>query len=145
MRLNGWQRLWIVLFVLWTGGVGAVGWQKWPSRLDADAWKFGWQQPVDGHSSWFDFSPRASGEQTITLVAVDHAVPVDQWLPIGAEIPPQYFASRSDAAVQRRLHESRLSAARLVVSLWLVPPMALYLFAWSLGWVRRGFTEGRAQ
>jgi hypothetical protein len=32
MRLNGWQRLWVVLTVLWTLVVGLLMWDGWPSR-----------------------------------------------------------------------------------------------------------------
>ena len=30
LRLNGWQRLWVVLVVLWTVLVGAFAWSLWP-------------------------------------------------------------------------------------------------------------------
>lgn len=128
-RLNGWQRLWVVLFALWTCGVAAVAWQKWPSALDAIAWQYFGGPAIQGQS-WFDFSPTE---------------PLD--LPIGAEVPHELMTPppRADAVVQQRLRDSRLAAARFVVSLWLLPPVALYLLVWSLGWVRRGFADGGAQ
>ena len=30
MRLNGWQRLWVVLTLMWTFVVGVVTWNTWP-------------------------------------------------------------------------------------------------------------------
>lgn len=30
MRLNGWQRLWIVLTLIWTIAVGVQTWNTWP-------------------------------------------------------------------------------------------------------------------
>jgi hypothetical protein len=32
VRLNGWQRLWLVLTVLWGGLVGSYTWIEWPQQ-----------------------------------------------------------------------------------------------------------------
>jgi hypothetical protein len=51
--------------------------------------------------------------------------------------PPGTDPKRAAAIVR---HRRNLTTARFAI-VWLLPPLVLYAFGWSVGWVRRGFAR----
>lgn len=92
-RLSGWQRLWVVLSVLWTLWVGLETLDRWPHDL-----------------SYVD----ENGDLIIDSPAI------------------RYLRSRL-------LAETPGKAALIALTLWLLPPVALYGAGLAYKWVYRGF------
>jgi hypothetical protein len=166
MRLNGWQRLWIVLSVLWLMVVLGVGYVRWPLTPAA------FTRSEDRHYSVKDSGTGKTldfrGPQPPTLaqfqnifvtegiVPSDTAYEIVQIPGLGeTEFPFMTFKSEvrtmSDAEVTaaaaklsreyvRTVHRQQMTFTGEAFAAWVLPVAVLYLLGWAIAWVRRGFT-----
>jgi hypothetical protein len=158
--LNGWLRLWVVVMVFWTVLVLSVGYVGWPSsyslsKLEAEA-----EMPqevviVDGEGSNHIFPPGFDLERARSIVE-EGGYEVIPLSPEGWNISgnPKVGETRDDAwhrhgehtdvverleSERQALTDRRVTHAQFVFMTCAIPPVFLYAFGWSVGWIRRGF------
>ena len=142
MRLNGWQRLWVVTVAFWTVVVMLFSVSEWPttwsiSEADVlrrltppDARKFRDSEDRYSHS-------RQPGIGETGLVDYSgHSVRLIEGL---ADADRERLARTYVAALTVALHERRSGFILEAVAWWAVPTTVLYAFGWAIAWVRRGF------
>ena len=137
-RLNGWQRLWVVLSTTYLLIVAAVALSNLPTEggvtstevlphisipslllMRGAAEKQSWSQHIDG-------------ETTIPIPAgLDKE---------GVEV----FKADYKRAVQLALRAKNIALLGRALLWWLAPVVALYLLGYSVAWIRKGFVGHRA-
>lgn len=143
MRLNGWQRLWVVTVALWTVVVVLFSVSEWPttwsiSQADvlrrltpADARRF--RDSEDRNS----LSRQPGTREPGGFVGYSgHSVRLIEGL---ADADRERLARTYVAALTVALHERRSGFILEAVAWWAVPTTVLYAFGWAIAWVRRGF------
>ena len=204
-RLNGWQRIWVVLMVLWTLGVVVDNYEG-PTYVEHD-----YDSSVKPPYAKMDYSVRkhmttqwwegANCEESPTSFGIRFEEVTD--LP-GLSVPVRLCFATSTADAERRrmdtivgrmkaadepqeaidavvellkrrareresrafstivtpnqanaikaeyarayrveLDELRQRHYRETAQLWLIPPITLYMFGWTIGWIRQGFRRSR--
>jgi hypothetical protein len=155
MRLTGWQRLSIFLFVLWTTGVGFHVWRNWPPEyLSVD--------PNAGIPPGADVTYLMNGiiNKDVTLTRAEFAARIKRKYPEYADLGdaelvartlkkyPYYsaFIETEDGflpdppkAVEAMNRDNRRKAIQTGLSIWLLPPVALIALARGIRWVFKGF------
>jgi hypothetical protein len=159
-RLNGWQRLWIVLsaiYLLLIAGLTIVFWptpettghrEEFLTRMPADL-----RGKVDAAYSstfqWEEAMKRATPPGTTPGFIPD---PQPVTLPNGAVLqirvtkkgdtePDFRVADAYWAVVQSATRAARWQTAWAMALVWLVPCLTLYALGWAVAWVRRGFSR----
>ena len=108
--MNGWQRLWVVVAVIWGLGVVAVGYTSW-TEIET-------RKAIAG--------PQSLRDRVIEMLA--HNVSED----VIVTFINKYDADNNASAAKRQVVWQ--SAA------WgAVPLIVLYGLGWAFAWVRRGF------
>ena len=126
MRLNGWQRLWVV---------GAISWS-----LAVGVWTWNALQGIEHELHVLSTDPYAGTPLEESGSAPQSTVPS----------PPPGFRldnpaiRRPETATMEELSARRDSTLRLAAALWLLPPLMVYAFGWALVWVYHGFRPGRS-
>ena len=120
---RGFFRLWIVLSVLWIGGVGVVTWLTWPLDICVT--------PPGG--------PHFCDKNDVVGVGPNFDPPIKETNP-----PPPGFVidkPQFDPSQPYRLphDEERHAAIRLAILLAFVPPALILVFGSALIWAVRGF------
>ena len=129
MRLNGWQRLWVVVSVITLGlTLGVVG-LIWPERDDrvlsdlrSPACK-AWRELPSG---FVPDTPPEWREECYSLRSVLYY---------------QKINLSSEEDYRRYLVRARVKTVFLALSSWVAAVVVLYVFGWSIGWVARGFSK----
>lgn len=125
MRLNGWQRLFVLIFAAWTVAVGLFSYLAWPHPVQQGQFT---AADVDSQRS-------NSAAQQLRVEGPDgkmYEFPRD-----ATDDEIRAFFSRSQAngpTSQRGGFVLRMAAG------WLLPPTLLYALGWGIAWVRRGFS-----
>ena len=160
VRLNGWQRLWVILSVLYLLLVVGVTIAFWPTpettyhrdefiaRMPAEL-----RARVEGaYESRWEWK-EAGGKGIVWVYA-----PPD---PHATSPPPGFVSFPNGAVLDIRVakeHDARAAAAYWdvvesatradrwtrawqVTLAWLIPILTLYAFGWAVAWVRRGFAK----
>jgi hypothetical protein len=149
-KLNGWQRLSVVVMALWTIWVGVITWQHWP--VEPDHWKPP-TPPIYLDENGNPLPPGFVPDKPIHYDKNGTPIPedskVDNWMPASAVPlqPGQDVTALMNGTQEIRLDPSkfdtwrtiRLRAVRDAVMLWLLPPTALYVTWLAMVWVYRGF------
>lgn len=155
MKLNGWQRLWILATAIWLLSVLMFSYTLWPTISDIPkAAVFARLKPWDCYRLIGCYQP--SG---VTL-DMSKAVPIPAPVTITPDVPgsivdvdghtlqfveglsPKDVNQTADAyrAVLRHILElRRASFGGEAFALWIVPALALYMLGWAIAWVWRGF------
>jgi hypothetical protein len=163
--LNGWQRLWVVLTVFWTVGWLSISYATWPSPSSSReirelkvhyatlaeqertssveprrlsnyevarlAERFGLSVANDENGQ-----PRDIAVSQRILSQFDAKVERLQNSPLRE--PLSSLAEELDSARQV-LRDDRVEHVQTTLMVWAIPPVVLYAFGWSAGWIRRGF------
>jgi hypothetical protein len=145
MRLNGWQRLWLVTVVLWTAAVVLFAVLEWPttwsiSQADVvrrlpptDARKF-----RDSEDRNWPSGPPGVGEAGGLVGYSGHSVRLIAGL---ADADRDRLARTYVAALTVALDERRSGFILEALAWWAIPVFMLYAFGWAIAWVRRGFVS----
>jgi len=119
-RLNGWQRLWVVITGLWlvvAGGLAGIEIRR-PAHAYLD---------LEGQQHLFlDGPPYPTSSPEVVIVddAGGHYI-----------FPPGTDTEKAAAVVRHLRNVTRAKVAMVL----LVPPLILYVVGWLAGWVYRGF------
>jgi hypothetical protein len=157
VRLNGWQRLWILVSVLYLIFVGFFTYVFWPTV--ETTWhrkEFIERMPADVRqhvSAAFSSQYEADREER----EVKAKYPKVEWdgrpqiLPNGAVliVKGDDFQRFNAMMVYSEIISAEVKAQRRVTVgyaalAWLVPCLLLYAFGWVIGWVYRGFRSSRS-
>lgn len=131
VRLNGWQRLWIVLFVGWTVLVALFSYYSFPARR----WALPSQEWINAASD----RASASHEELKTF----HIEGLVTNIPFPKSLGNDEIVRQLDEEVSRVLDAQRRDWLEVTIGLWLVPFALLYAIGWSIGWIRRGFARAQ--
>jgi hypothetical protein len=160
MKLNGWQRLWIVFSLLWLLAVFVVAYSKWPiaasisrleiyRRLSSDSARF-----ISNYELVMNGDPAADWMILPTPLPHFEVVDVSGHVIIFARPSPECptcgtpddqkerILRECRAVLRQLLSDGRRSIIEQTSARALVPPIAIYLLGWSVAWVRRGFAIG---
>lgn len=149
-RLNGWQRLWIVLAVVWLIGASAFAVMQFPTE---QKWRAAWrlhtyertkelQQPVaeieehcrksSSEANYIlDFSKCMDASRLQYQNAKTHYKDQTKWL-----------YDEGERRVGEDLPREQLKTIGFSIALWIVPLLALYALGLGVAWVRKGFSRG---
>lgn len=136
MRLNGWQRLWILASTVWISAIAAIGYSTRPVGEFAPH-----------HSTYHYQLTPASRALLLDSGSNDAAVEVE--MPNGHVLRFLSTSSRTDQErVSREYHEltvkaqatARASHNRFYILLAIIPCLAVGLAGLGVAWVRRGFS-----
>lgn len=170
-RLNGWQRLWVVLSVVYLVVVMTFAWITWPSDSSIPADK--WTIFELNHASSADYrdvlkrlksgdptgpdivSKFTPHEKEAFLAYQQHpdevvfsVAALNLMIAEGGLAPEvEKRLSPNDGvlvnAIRSARREARSARRRQQVQraaiVWIVPTLSLYVFGWSVGWIRQGF------
>lgn len=150
-RLNGWQRLWVVMAILWTLVVGVLSWQSWPKmRSSAPLTPAEFARIIKAK-----YPSYASVPDDVLVAKMLEKYEVVYTGADGVEhvFPPGLDPKKAAGIVAGKVQPpsaldvttERTSAVRGALVLWLVPPVALYVLGCSVVWVYRGFAGGGAR
>jgi hypothetical protein len=150
VRFNGWQRLWVVVLVLWAITVLLFGFLLWPTAMDVShgdvfaqmqpdhVQKFASAQGVRGEGEDITDLFNKAGQSRTTVEVGGHTltfradVSSEDMNRVGGE----YYA-----ALRRVLSIRRSTFVGEAITAWIIPPAALYALGWAVAWIRRGFKE----
>jgi hypothetical protein len=142
MRLNGWQRLWIVSLVLWTLVVEALAYSTWPTSDSI--------RPDDVYARMprsTKWVLRDAGEPDPLVPKEGPIIDVDSHrVRFLSGVPDHKMTTTVNAysaALREALRAKRYRDAKKWFAVWAVPPVALDLAGWAVGWVRSGFSAGQ--
>ena len=160
MKLNGWQRLWVVFTVAWTLAVCLVGYANWPRPTDYLRALEAGEETRERLASQSAAKPTVSNEapgssRPPDLDAEGNPLPprtvtrtVNELIAAGAI--PRGEEESTEAALARlverldserqALRDDRVEHAGVTLMAWAIPPALLYALGLAVGWVRRGFT-----
>jgi hypothetical protein len=145
VRLNGWQRLWIVLGALWLIAVVVIAHGQWPIEPPPSFWESPdlvreiepnvlralrppTPQETAERVAWYAAHPPENGQR---VVRSEDFVDTGQY-------------DRAKALIQPRLALAIRERQRLfigeAIAAWVAPIGGLYLLGWAIAWVRRGFS-----
>ena len=141
LKLNGWQRLWVMISMIWLMVVTGFTVANLPQKYSIiDSWAVATYVVGTGKSldaaSLDNIPPRA----TLNKIRKDIAKAQERYLT--TNMGGQVDFSKVNDTHSRQLEEIKLNQAKIVgygVSIWLSTILVLYLFGWSAGWVIRGF------
>lgn len=147
MHLNGWQRLWAVVAVVWTLVVLSFTVIVRPTTATVSKDKvFARMSAVNGRTlvDFPDPTVDAVGFIPDKGATVDIGGHVVQFAAGVTKADMERTAEDYYANLQRALTEERTQFAAVAAAYSLLPPIALYMLGWAIAWIRRGFSEKRA-
>jgi hypothetical protein len=136
VRLNGWQRLWVLVCILYSVLVVLFAWADYGDETRV--------RTSDVQLSQSSTKAIAIGlamernKQRVakiefpdgTILSLDPKTPDDEQEQVAAE----YWD-----AVESVKPSKRLRFTGLVAAFWIIPCITLYILGWAIGWVYRGF------
>jgi hypothetical protein len=143
MRLNAWQRLWIVSLVVWTLVVEALAYSSWPMTDSVQPDEVYARMPRS--TKWV---LRDGGEPDPLVPKEGRIIDIETHrVRFLAGVPDDKMTTTVNAysaALREVLRAKRYRDARTWVAIWAVPAVVLYLAGWAVGRVRRGFTASQS-
>jgi len=158
MRLNGWQRLWVVVVGVWLLLILAGSYWGWPtaeyvSRADVlkqmkagdakqflDYCDFVFEQPQQeskGQDSSQSCGPWSKYQAGQPVEIGGHTL---QFINGLSQEQMNHTAGEYYGLLRSTLAVRRAEFAGDAFALWIVPAVALYAVGWAIGWIRRGFS-----
>src|SRR6266699_4210330 len=131
-QLNGWQRLWVVVTMLWLLAVLGMSYLNWPTENDVSS---------------YEVRPRLSPAEEQVIAAADpsygHFITPDEAELVSDPTPAEEARVLAIVRPIRRtlLREKRVKATTMAVAAWSIPVALLYALGWSVGWARRRFSK----
>ena len=157
MRLNGWQRLWVVLAALWGIGVIAFAWKEWPQESRIRPFEVTTDEPEPDNKFEILWGGADVPSREVAASIRQHSRTSSDpntrvGLPyIETEYESQivYFpAGTLDSTVERELRRydegvslERRSHVRTAATLWAAPLIFLYACGVAVAWIVRGFQK----
>jgi hypothetical protein len=163
VRLNGWQRLWIVLCALYAVPVATVLYLFWPtpeqihhregfvSRMPAHFQKLVITVYPGEYAKGEAWKLLGEKGKKVTVEALDILNAGLILLPNGAILAVRAQTNRTSqtdiaraywAVVRAEARAERWTMAWWLALEWLVPCLTVYAVGWATAWVRRGFKNG---
>ena len=162
MRLNGWQRLWVVGAVLWTLAVSLGAWRTWPivGKETVSVFPNAYGGPPIGYYEALAFAMGGSrvGGATDPLVVDANEGQLVEIPNVGTVSFPKSMPTPEMEARAKTLDDEhrkllqrinqerredfsaqRRGAIQFAIAALLLPPLAIYALGWALVWVYRGF------
>lgn len=118
-RLNGWQRLWLVVAVIW---------------LPMSAWVVADDFPTDADRP--SYAKALVEQQKLIELAQSRMLGAPLVL---SEKEKWARAAEWNRQIDRDILDAQLIAAGKGLALWIGPMMALYLLGMAVAWIRTGF------
>jgi hypothetical protein len=152
IRLNGWQRLWVAVTLMWLCVVLVLGYGLWPTSASVSKGDV-YARMSEASAKWLiDFydvlAAQAGGrsEQPDGFIpdkgeTVDIGGHLVQFAAGATEADMKRVAGEYYAALRQALAARRIKFAVQSVAFFSVPAVCLYLFGWSVAWIRRGFAD----
>ena len=158
LRLNGWQRLWVVAASLYFVVVCGFGVYAFPdgNSLETERTNFAVELALRAQVD----AARTAGDERAELNALRDLkkgaaqVRSETYGDLANIELMQRIRAKFDGKVDfkaldekarldtERLRDDRLKFLLLTVAWWIVPALALYALGWATGWVIRGFRRG---
>jgi hypothetical protein len=142
LRLNGWQRLWALIGVLYGVLVVGVCYFNFP-RFESVTHQGGFYNQFSiEQRSLLAGNGEFVKEQTETGQQVEF--PNGHVMTFKPGVTEEQIGTVARAyaqAVQTVLSSHRVNFTLHAVLAWLVPSLGLYAIGWGIAWVRRGFRE----
>ena len=141
LKLNGWQRLWVLASSIYFVIISAYVFVEFPQpeRITHDR---AYVKRLSAQSQTLMVPEDKEGWQN----AEDWGTDVE--MPNGTRLSFKKGVSEKDMSVAAKeywalitatANERRWSLVGSAALWWLVPSIALYIFGWAIGWVYRGF------
>lgn len=139
VNLNGWQRLFVVVGVVWLVAVAVVFCRKWPTAREISTASVCAAMDSNDAGRLCDCGAKCSihwdwpnGETWGRyLFFKDGILPADKDRSLHA----------FGVTLERILTHKRVAVAARALGFWLLPLTTLYAAGWASGWVRRGFAQ----
>jgi hypothetical protein len=160
MRINGWQRLWVVASALYLAAILMFAYSMFPGL-----------ERISHRVEFWDRLPKASIEKLLILekmkpvtdpklltelnatgpkatVKWDNVKPESASMPNGHELLFHVEATKEDIKeisnqyvkiLREEAFPIRMNFLFLTLLVWIVPCVAAYVLGWAFGWVYRGF------
>jgi len=154
-RLNGWQRLWVLVSALYLVLVGGLAYATWPTfETTWHRQEFIDQMPgeVRTHLNGAYASKYEADREAKELSTKSPRIVYDgrqKILPNGAvllvtggEFKEFDVVMAYSAVVDAEVKAERWKRVGFVALLGIAPCLALYAFGWAIAWVYRGFRSG---
>lgn len=162
MRLNGWQRLWVVGTVLWTLTVGIGTWRTWPA-VENDVVSVIPTAYGGGTIDYYEALAFVMGGSLVGGASVPPVVDGNEGMLVEvpdvgtvsfprsmttpqAEVAAKSLVDEHGKLLQRINRERRgessakqLGAIRIAAGMLLLPPLMFYALGAAVAWVYRGF------
>ena len=158
LKLNGWQRLWVVAASLYFVVVCGFGVYAFPdgSSLEAERANFAVELALraqvdaartagDERSELNALRDLKKGAAQVRSEAYGDLANVELMQRIRSKFDGKVDFKALDEKVRldtERLRSDRFGFLLLTVAWWIVPVLALYALGWAAGWVIRGFRRG---
>ncbi len=159
MKLNGWQRLWILVAAIWMLLVLALAWGAWPTPARVSAADvYAKMSPSEGRwltdynaimgispagppgvRSWSDLDNEVTNRKS----AYVDGQKLEFWGGASTEDQRQTVLAFR-ASLRRILVKERVVLLEEAFGLWVAPLVALYALGLGIGWVSRGFAANRS-
>ena len=138
-RLNGWQRIWVVISACHAALVGGLLVLDWPTKgeIDANDWDAFTAQYSDPPAT-AKVTSVLTNEQLKEIVVGNFVTP---------EVEKKLTAEEAERVQalhdlrRRNLSQQRRRAVVVAMVVWGLPMATLYFAGWAVAWVRRGFRE----
>jgi hypothetical protein len=143
LKLNGWQRLWVVLLAMYAVPVSLIAVESWP-QADAHATARLYEsldlvgKHMESTTPGYSFEGSYSVRQKYYSDLTDDQI-IER---LHAKFGDKISFDRIELNYLRKLRDLPKERFELVAygfAAWLLPALAAYLLGASMGWVRRGF------
>jgi len=143
LRLNGWQRMWVVVSLLYLVAVIIFTIAFMPERANIEqAWEYE-TDAIAGSNTRLELPFRDMSDEA--RVKVIREVYPDAYQDLNDE--ELATALRTRIGFINIKHQARLAglfgeqvkSMGLGLLAWIVPSVVLYMLGWSIGWIYRGF------
>jgi hypothetical protein len=138
-RLNGWQRLWVLICVIYLIVVSLVCYVEMPKKSSIfDKWAYDMIEVVKRNDPQLKDSPTwliksayedINDEEIIQRIRNKFENYKSEFQKIDKRYKKQLDA----------LPSKKLKTLGVFFLFWIIPSILLYLFGWSIGWVYKGF------
>jgi hypothetical protein len=157
-ELNGWQRLWVLMSVIYFFIVLAIGYSYFPTADNKFLADYEGEIQMNLSEQTLVILSQSHMERMTNIIGkqgtlMDREFENFIWLPTGGEIymPPTKFTQKDKdnllkdyrTAISNVLNKKRLIFLLYMLAFWAVPCLSLYALGFSFIWVYRGFNKNK--
>jgi hypothetical protein len=135
-RLNGWERFWLVITVIWFAlCIAAMDWKK-PGQVSVQHWDRSQPDLTEIKSVWMKQCDPSDGMATLWGFSGDmdklpHEISAPP-SPGGIKFTPELYCEMRFAWTDRLFSNSMAM---------IIPPIALLILGLAIAWIRQGFRQ----